>query len=36
MLIDKSEVLRGLVAKKELAITAAMHDIGTGKVTIMG
>jgi carbonic anhydrase len=33
MLVDKSGVLRQLVQKKELAILAAMHDIGTGEVT---
>jgi carbonic anhydrase len=33
MLVDKSEVLRGLVEKKQLVIAAAMHDVGNGKVT---
>lgn len=33
MLVDQSEILRELVTKGELAIAAAMHDIGTGRVT---
>jgi carbonic anhydrase len=33
MLVDKSDVLRELVEKKQLVIAAAMHDVGTGKVT---
>jgi carbonic anhydrase len=33
MLVDKSDVMRELVEKKELVIAAAMHDIETGKVT---
>jgi len=33
---DRSEVLRGLVAAKELKIVAAMNDIATGRVTFFG
>jgi len=33
MLIDRSEVLRQRVDKKELVIAAAMHDVATGAVT---
>lgn len=36
MLVDRSDVLRELVEKKQLVIAAAMHDIGTGKVTFFG
>jgi carbonic anhydrase len=36
MLVDRSEVLRELVARKELVIAAAMHDIATGKITFFG
>jgi carbonic anhydrase len=36
MLVDKSDVLRELVEGKQLVIAAAMHDIGTGKVTFFG
>ncbi len=34
-LTDRSEVLRELVAKKQLVIAAAMHDLGTGGVTFL-
>jgi carbonic anhydrase len=33
MLVEKSDVLRDLVANKELAIASAMHDLNTGRVT---
>lgn len=33
MLVDNSEVLRGLVESKDLVIAAAMHDVHTGRVT---
>jgi carbonic anhydrase len=33
MLVDRSEVMRDLVASKQLVIAAAMHDLATGKVT---
>ena len=33
MLMDRSEVLRELVDNKQLVISAAMHDVATGKVT---
>jgi carbonic anhydrase len=33
MLVEKSDVLRELVQKKELVIVAAMHDVSTGRVT---
>ena len=36
MLTERSQVLREMVAKKELAIAAAMHDLATGKVTFLG
>jgi carbonic anhydrase len=36
MLVDRSDVLRELVAEKQLVIAAAMHDIATGKVTFLG
>jgi carbonic anhydrase len=32
-LMDRSEILRGLVEAKELVIVAAMQDLATGKVT---
>jgi carbonic anhydrase len=34
-LTDRSEVLRELVAQKQLVIAAAMHDIGTGTVKFL-
>ena len=34
-LTDRSEILRDLVAKQELLIAAAMHDIGTGAVKFL-
>lgn len=30
---SRSEVLRDLVAKKQLRVVAAMHDVATGRVT---
>jgi carbonic anhydrase len=36
MLVDKSDVLRELVEKRQLVTAAAMHDVGTGKVTFFG
>jgi carbonic anhydrase len=33
MLMDRSEILRGLVEAKELVIVPAMQDLATGKVT---
>ena len=33
MLMDRSEILRGLVEAKELVIASAMQDLATGKVT---
>ncbi len=35
MLTDRSEVLRELVAQKQLVIAAAMHDISTGSVKFL-
>jgi carbonic anhydrase len=32
-LVTRSDVLRDLVAQKELKIVSAMHDIGTGRIT---
>jgi carbonic anhydrase len=34
-LTERSEVLRELVAQKQLAIAAAVHDLATGKVTFL-
>ncbi len=34
-LTDRSEILRDLVAQKQLVIAAAMHDIGTGSVKFL-
>lgn len=36
MLLDRSEVLRGLVEEGKLKIVAAMHDVGTGRIRWMG
>ena len=36
MLVDKSDVLRELVATEQLVVAAAIHDVGTGKVTFFG
>jgi predicted DCC family thiol-disulfide oxidoreductase YuxK len=33
MLVARSEVLRALMGEGKLKIVAAMHDIGTGKIT---
>lgn len=33
MLLDRSEVLRELVAEGKLKVVSAMHDVGTGKIT---
>ena len=33
MVVDKSEVIRELVANKQLVVVPAMHDVGTGQVT---
>ena len=36
MLVDRSDVLRELIEKKQLVIAAAMHDVATGKVAFFG
>lgn len=36
MLVDRSDVLRGLVAEKKLVVAAAMHDLATGRVRFLG
>lgn len=33
LLLQRSEVLRGLVAEGKLKVVSAMHDVGTGKIT---
>jgi hypothetical protein len=33
---SRSEVIRTLVARRELRVVAAMHDVGTGRVTFLG
>jgi carbonic anhydrase len=35
-LVDKSEVIRALVASKDVRIVSAMNDIATGRVTFFG
>lgn len=34
-LIERSDVLRALVEERKLIVTAAMHDISTGKITLL-
>ena len=34
-LTSRSEVLRGLVLQKRLRVVAAMHDVATGRVTLL-
>lgn len=35
-IVSRSEVIRALVEKKELRVTAAMHDVATGRVSFFG
>ena len=36
MLLERSPVMSGLVDAGSLEVVAAMHDIGTGRVTLLG
>jgi carbonic anhydrase len=35
-LTSRSEVLRGMVERKQLRVVSAMHDVATGRVTFFG
>jgi carbonic anhydrase len=35
-IVERSSVLKGLVDSGKLAIAPAMHDVGTGRVTVLG